>query len=321
MIVNCVSYREGERVGEIPIEDISEALAQPNAFVWLGLHELELSLLLKVQEEFGLHELAIEDAQSAHQLPKMEVYGESIFIVVKTIHLEQGKLEVGETHFFVGKNYIVSIRHGRSLGYAPIRAKCEYIPKMLKKGPGFALYALMDFIVDCYQPVMGQFEAEFEKLEHTIFNGQFDRMAIGHMYDLKSQILHVRNAILPMDDICNQLMHFHEDIIPKELRAYYRDIKDHVSKVINMTDSMREMLSTAMQVHLGIVAIGQNDIVKRLAGWGAILAIPTVVFSLYGMNFTAMPELKSSYGYPIVLIFTIFCCFCLYRKLNHEGWL
>lgn len=321
MIVNSVAYRNGQRLKEVSIEDISEVIKEPGSFIWLGLHEPDEALMRKIKEEFGLHELAIEDALHAHQRPKLENYGDSLFVVLKTAHLENKTAIYGETHIFVGSNFLISVRHGSSSSYQPVRERCERNPKMLSKGPGFALYALMDFVVDNYQPILSQFEEDFEALEADIFKGQFDRLVIGRIYDLKHRLLALRNAALPVSDISNDLTRFHEQIIPKELRVFFRDVQDHVSRMISALDNMREMVTASMQVHIALVGIGQNDIVKQLAGWGAILAIPTVVFSLYGMNFKLMPELEWDYGYPATLAVTLVACFFLYRKLKQADWI
>ncbi len=321
MIINNVVYRQGQRLREVTLDEISEVVKEPESFVWLGLHEPDGSLLAKIKEEFNLHELAIEDAQHAHQRPKIEVYGESLFIVLKTAQLTNEHVTYGETHFFVGSNYLISVRHGASSSYHQVRERCEQAPKMLRKGPGYALYALLDFVVDNYQPIVGQFERDFDALEADIFKGKFDRLVIERIYDMKRSLLELRNATLPVNDICSELMRFHEQIIPKELRAYLRDIQDHVASLIGNLDNLREMVTTAMQVNLALVGVGQNEVVKRLAGWGAILAIPTVVFSLYGMNFEVMPELKWAAGYPIVLTVTALGCFGLHRKLKRAGWI
>jgi magnesium transporter len=320
MIVNGVAYQHGVRLGEITIDEISEVIKRPETFVWLGLHEPDDALLLKIQEEFSLHELSIEDARHAHQRPKIETYGDSIFIVVKTAQLEQGQVVYGETHLFGGSNFLVSVRHGASSSYAQVRDRCEKTAKMLAKGPGFALYALLDFVVDNYLPIVAQFEKDFDAIETDIFKGQFDKLAIERLYDLKRQLLELRNAALPVSDICNELIRFHEELIPKDLRAYFRDIQDHVSRLVGLVDGMREMLTTAMQVNLALVANSQNEVVKRLAGWGAILAIPTVIFSMYGMNFEWMPELQWKVGYPLAVAVTILGCTFVYRRLNRAGW-
>lgn len=320
MIINSVAYQKGERLGEIAIDNISEVVNQPETFVWLGLHEPDDAMLLKIQEEFKLHELAIEDARNAHQRPKVETYGESMFIVLKTAQLHDGKVVYGETHLFVGSNFLVSVRHGSSSSYALVRDRCEKNARMLAKGPGFALYALMDFVVDNYQPVVAQFEKDFDAIETDIFKNKFDNLVIERLYDLKREMLELRNAALPVADICGELVRLHEDLIPKELRAYFRDIQDHVSRLVGMLDGMREMLTTAMQVNLALVANNQNEVVKRLAGWGAILAIPTVIFSMYGMNFDLMPELKWKLGYPMAIAVTVLGCAVVHRRLRRAGW-
>lgn len=319
-IVNSVAYRDGQALGEIPIDDISDVIRQPGTFVWLGLHEPDDALLLKIQDEFGLHALAIEDAHHAHQRPKIEAYSNSLFIVLKTAQLDAGEVVYGETHLFVGENFLVSVRHGASSSYAQVLQRCETGTKGLHKGPGFALYALLDFVADNYQPVLAQLERDFDAIETDIFNDQFNKLVIERLYALKRHLLALRNAALPVADISAELMRLHEDLIPKELRAYFRDIQDHVSRLVGQIDGMRDMLTTAMQVNLALVANNQNEVVKRLAGWGAILAIPTVVFSLYGMNFEWMPELKWRAGYPVAVGVTLLGCVIVYRRLRRAGW-
>jgi magnesium transporter len=321
MIVNCIAYRAGKSLGDISIDAISEVLKEPDTLVWLGVHEPDTALLRKVQEEFSLHDLAIEDAQHAHQRPKLEAYGDSLFIVVETAQTQNDKVSFGETHLFIGRNFIITIRHGSSVSYAPVRQKCETVPHRLAIGPGFALYSIIDFVVDNYQPVAESLQARFEELEQDMFEKSFDRENIAEMYRLKGELIKLRNAVMPINDISSQLIRFHENVVRKELRPYFRDIEDHVSRIIKMTDTIREMLTTAIQVNLALVTVGQNEVVKQLAGWGAILAIPTVVFSMYGMNFRFMPELGSHWGYPLVVGATATACTLLFRRLRRAGWL
>jgi magnesium transporter len=321
VIVNCVAYRAGKSLGNIPVDDISEVLKEPETFVWLGIHEPDTQLLRKTQEEFSLHELAIEDAQHAHQRPKLETYADSLFIVVDTAQLVNDEVQFGETHLFVGKNFIVTIRHGSSVSYATVRQKCETAPQRLGMGPGYALYSVIDFIVDNYQPVAERLQARFQELEQEIFDKSFDRESISKLYKLKGELIKLRDAVGPINDISAQLLRFHEEIVHKELRPYFRDIEDHVSRIIKGTDTIREMLTTAIQVNLALVTVGQNEVVKRLAGWGAILAIPTVIFSMYGMNFRVMPELGGRYAYPLVVGATATACVLLYRRLVRAGWI
>jgi magnesium transporter len=321
MVVNCVAYKNGERLGDISVEQISDVLEQEGTFLWVGLHEANTELLLKIQAEFGLHELAVEDARSAHQRPKLEEYGDSLFVVLQTAQWWEDGMHLGETHLFVGKRFLVSVRHGPSLTYAGVRERCEAHPQRLKMGPGYALYAVMDFVVDNYAPVVERFSGRLESLEGAIFGDSFDRTAIEHLYKLKRELQLLRGAAAPVVDMCTELMRMHPDIIPKQTREYFRDIRDHSRRVVDSTDSMREMLTAAMQVHLALASVAQNEVVKRLAGWGAILAIPTMVFSLYGMNFKHMPELDWWGGYPLVMGAVAVGCAWLYRRLRRVGWL
>lgn len=321
MIVNSVAYRGGRRLGDVRLEDISEVLKAPDTWVWLGLYEPDTALLRQVQQEFGLHDLAVEDALHAHQRPKLEAYGDSLFIVLDTAQLVEGEVRFGETHLFVGANYIVTVRHGFSTSYAPVRQKCEAGPQRLGMGPGFALYAIIDFVVDNYQPVATLLQEMFQELESSIFQDQFDREAIARVYRLKGELMKLRDAAVPVQDICSHLIRFHENVVRKELRAYFRDIEDHVARIVKTVDAIRELLTTAIQVNLAMVTVGQNEVVKRLAGWGAILAVPTVVFSMYGMNFQFMPELRAVWGYPLIVAATLAACVALYLRLRKAGWL
>lgn len=350
MIVNSIAYRHGKRLADIPLEGISEALVDPDTFIWLGLHEVEPAVLLKIQEEFALHDLAIEDASKARQRSRIETYGDTLFICIKTAQLiasctqdnpdsprHAGKntgpgdavvpeddgaiIQYGETHFFVGRNFLISVRHGNAQGYSEVRHRSEDKPHMLEKGPAYALYALMDFIVDNYHPIVEALADEYEALEGQIFTREFDQSTIERLYSMKRKLMELRNAVQPVEDICLQLTRLHADIIHKDLRAYYRDIHDHAARTIEALDHQREMLTTAMSVNLALVSVHQNEVVKRLAGWGAILAVPTVVFSLYGMNFKQMPELHWQYGYPTFLAATVAVCVVFYRKLKKSGWL
>ncbi|MEZ5565591.1 MAG: magnesium and cobalt transport protein CorA [Gammaproteobacteria bacterium] len=321
MIVSCIAYREGKSLGDIHIDSISELLQAPGTFIWMGLHEPDTQLLRKVQEEFSLHDLAIEDALHAHQRPKIEAYANSLFIVVEAARLANDEVCFGETHVFIGQGFIITIRHGSSVSYAPVRQKCEASPGRLRLGPGYALYSVLDFVVDNYQPVAERLQARFQELEQEMFDKSFDRDSISRLYRLKGELIKLRDAVGPINEISNQLIRFHEDIVRKELRPYFRDVEDHVTRITKAIDNTREMLTTAIQVNLALVTVGQNEVVKRLAGWGAILAIPTVVFSMYGMNFGHMPELHLRYGYPLVVGLTVAACVLLHRRLVRAGWI
>ncbi len=321
MYIRCAAYRNGQRIDDIGVENISELLADPETFVWVGLAEPDPNELLQLQEEFGLHELAVEDARSAHQRPKLEEYKGSLFVVLHTVELRDGEVHFGETHLFVGKQFLISIRHQSSLGYGRARTRCESLPQLLAKGSGFPLYTVLDLIVDNFMPVVEHYQSLLEELEEDIFENRLHRDTMERLYNLKRHLLRLRNAATPLLDICNALMRLHPEIVPKDLRVYFRDVLDHVHRIIRATDTMRETLSDAMQANLTLITVRQNEVVKRLAGWGAILALPTMVFSMYGMNFKFMPELELRFGYPAVLAATLIGCIWLYKRLKRAEWL
>ena len=320
-VVNCVAYSEGRRVDAFEICDVGRALEEPGRFAWIGLHAPSAELLRQVQREFGLHDLAVEDALHAHQRPKLETYGDSLFIVIRTARMnaERHCIEFGETHFFVGKNFIVSVRHGPSLSYAGVRARCETTPQLLRKGPGFALYALMDSIVDQYFPVVDALAQDLEALEDQIFGEKSTRETTAQIYQLKRQLLEVKRAVSPLIDICNRLMRFDLELIPEDTRPYFRDVYDHVIRINEMVDNARELLTTALEANFSLISIAQNEVSKRFAGWAAIIAVPTMVAGIYGMNFKSMPELEWQYGYPAVLGVTFGLALLLYLLFKRSG--
>ncbi|HEX8853933.1 MAG TPA: magnesium/cobalt transporter CorA [Pyrinomonadaceae bacterium] len=322
-VVNCVAYSEGRRAVECAIDDIGRALAEPGRFVWIGLHAPSAEMLRQVQKEFSLHDLAVEDAHHAHQRPKLEAYGDSLFVVLRTARVdkERRRVDFGETHFFVGKNFIVSVRHGPSLTYAGVRARCETTPQLLRKGPGFALYALMDSIVDQYFPVVDALARDLEALEDQIFGEKSTRETTAQIYQLKRQLLEVKRAVSPLIDICNRLMRFDLDLIPEDTRPYFRDVYDHVVRINEMVENTRELLTTALEANFSLISIAQNEVSKRFAGWAAIIAVPTMVAGIYGMNFKSMPELEWQYGYPFALGLTFGLAALLYLLFKRSGWL
>ena len=322
-VVNSAAYAGGLRVGEVAIQDISEVLKQPDRFVWIGLHEPDSELLAEVQEEFSLHDLAVEDAARAHQRPKLERYGESLFVVLRTAHLDRatGELEFGETHLFVGPNYVVSVRHGPSLPYVEVRSRCEANPDLLARGPGFVLYSLMDFIVDQYFPLVEALEDKLEALEDNIFRQTLTRETTERIYQLKRILLEVKRGVAPLVDMCNRLMRADTTLIPDDVRPYFRDVYDHAIRINEMIDVLRELLTTALEANLSLVAVSQNDAMKRLAGWAAIIGVPTMIAGIYGMNFKFMPELDWLFGYPMAMALMIGACGFLYYKFKRSGWL
>lgn len=321
-VVNCAAYSSrGERLPDFALEAISDRLEEADGFVWIGLHEPDQAMLELMQEEFGLHDLAVEDAAKAHQRPKIEVYGDGLFITLHTAQLVDGHIRFGETHIFLGRRSLLTIRHGASLSYAPARARCEREPDMLSRGPSYALYAVLDFVVDNFMPIVREFERELEALEKDIFHATFRRETIQRLYELKRELVELRLAVAPLQDILNQLVRFHPQLVHDDVRLYFRDVLDHVVRVNEATDTVREMLTAAMTVNLSLVTVNQGEVVKRLAGWAALVAAPTLVTSWYGMNFEHMPELAGRYSYWIVLGATGTICLGLFIALKRARWL
>lgn len=322
MVVNCIAYRKnGQRIGDVTIDAISDVLAEPDTFVWVGLYEPDEPLLEKIQGEFGLHDLAIEDAHAAHQRTKIETYGDSLFLVVQTAQLVDGHLAFGETHIFFGPRYLVTVRHGASQSYAPARRTCEHAPELLANGPSYGLYGVLDFIVDNLLPIVRDFREELQQLEQDIFAETFKRSTVRRLYDMQRDLMTLRLAVAPLQDIISQLVRLHPNLIPDELRAYFRDVYDHVVRVNESIGAMREMLAAAISVNLSLVSFGQNEVMKKLAGWAAMLAAPTLLTSWYGMNFQHMPELGRPWAYPAVIVVMGCIVGGIYIGLKRAKWL
>jgi magnesium transporter len=322
-LVNSVAYADGLRVGDVAIADISEVLKEPGRFVWVGLHEPDDEMLAEIQQEFSLHDLAVEDAARAHQRPKLERYGDSIFVVLRTAHTDAstGGIDFGETHLFVGANYVVSVRHGGTLPFAEVVARCEANPDLMVKGPVFVLYSIMDFIVDQYFPLVDTYEDKLAELEDNVFQQTLPRETTERIYQLKRDLIEVKRAIAPLVDVCNRLVRGDVPLVPEDSRVYFRDVYDHVIRINEMVDTLRELLSAALEANLSLVSVSQNEAMKRLAGWAAIVAVPTMIAGVYGMNFKFMPELDWYLGYPVALTVMVGTCAFLYYKFKRSGWL
>ncbi len=323
MVRNLASYSvDGTRQADISLEEISDALAlKETGFVWVGLYRPDEPLLLKMQEEFGLHPLAVEDALKAHQRPKVELYGDSLFLVLQTAQVVKGHIEFGETHVFIGPRYLLTVRHGASLPFTPARERCERNTTLMQLGPSYGLYAVLDAVVDNYFPIVEEFRDELNELEKDIFAEDYRRETIHRLYELKRDLTQMRLAVSPMLDMLNQLVQLYPTLIRDEVRVYLRDVHDHVVRVNEATDTMREMLTAAMSVNVSLVTVAQGEIVKRLAGWAALLAAPTLLTSWYGMNFEHMPELAGRHSYWVVIGVTATICGSLYALLRKARWL
>jgi magnesium transporter len=323
-VVDCAAYSGGVRVGALSIDSIDGVLKQPDRFVWLGLVEPDKELLSQIQQEFDLHDLAIEDALNGHQRPKIEQYRNSLFIVLRTAQLTQHdppRLEFGETQLFVGSNYVVTVRHGSLRSHVALRARCESTPHLLARGPAYVLYALMDFVVDQYLPIVQAIEDQVRVLEEAILDGELGGDTTARIYRLKRDLLALRGAVAPLVEVCNRLMRFDNPLIPEETRPYFRDIYDHVVRLDEAIDAQRELLTSALEATFSLMSVAQNEHMKRLAAWAAMIAVPTMIAGIYGMNFDVMPELQWRYGYYASLVTMGLACAGLYIGFKRSGWL
>ncbi|TFW19111.1 magnesium/cobalt transporter CorA [Duganella callida] len=322
MLINCVAYQDGKKLADIPVEDISEYVEKPETFVWVALRDASQEELNEMQAEFSLHELAVEDASRGHQRPKIEEYGDSLFVVVKTIECHGGEIQIGEVDIFVGQNYVLSSRDGNSQqGFLGVRARAEKEPHMLRLGPAFVLYALMDAVVDRYFPVLDVLESELEKIEEMIFTQGRQRDNIQRLYELKSKVTAVRHVVGPLTEAVGRLHGGRVPAMCLETQEYFRDVHDHLYRIMASLDGIRDTIATAIQVNLSMVAIDESEVNKRLAAWAAIFAIVTAFAGLWGMNFKFMPELEWKYGYPMAIAVMVGVCLYLHRRFKKAGWL
>jgi magnesium transporter len=320
-IVASSAYAHGKRVANVPLDEAGAWAARPGHVVWIGLFEPDEELLARVQAQFNLHPLAIEDAGTAHQQPKIEQYGESLFIVARTAQMLESRIAFGETHIFVGKGYVVSVRHGASVSYAKVRERCESCPTLLSHGEDYILYAILDFIVDNYAPVLEAINDEVEAIEDTILNKTLDHENIDRLYLLRRDLLRLRNAAWPLLDVCQRLAHAEAFAIDAAMAPNFRDVTDHVRRVKEEIDTLREVLAFAFEASLMTGQMSQTGITRKLASWAAILAVPTAIAGIYGMNFKHMPELDWEYGYFVVVAVIIATCVTLFTRFRKNRWI
>ncbi|QOY63492.1 magnesium/cobalt transporter CorA [Lysobacter sp. H21R4] len=321
-VMSCAVYSADGVRTDIDLDSISDALAvEDGSFVWVGLYEPDGRVLNKLQEEFGLHDLAIEDAGNAHQRPKIETYGNSLFIALHTAQNIEGAINFGETHLFVGPRYLMTVRHGASSSYGDARARMEREPDLLRHGPSAALYVVLDMVVDRLLPIVDEFGNALNALETDIFADEFDKKTVQKLYDLKRELTRLRLAVAPLQDVLSHLARPRADLIDEEMRLYFRDVLDHAVRINENTDTLREMLTAAVNVNLALVTVRQGEVVKRMGAWAALLAVPTLVTGWYGMNFAVMPELHGRWSYPLLAVLVAAGVFSLYRAFKRSGWL
>ena len=321
MLVNCAAYQDGRKLSDIAKSDISKYVSRADCFVWVALYEPDAAELEEMQQEFDLHELAVEDARHGHELPKLEEYGDSLFVVLHTVQVADGALGVGEVNVFVGRNYVLSVRSRSERGFAGVRARCEREPELLRHGAGYVLYALMDAVVDRYFPVLSALEAELEDVETRIFAEGSQREKIERLYTLKQKLMVLNHAVGPLLESTGKLLGGRVPHVCAGMQEYFRDVYDHLFRISQRIDSLRDMSTTAMSVNLSLLQIAENEVTKRLASYAALIAVPTMIAGIYGMNFQHMPELRSPLGYPIVLGLMGLLDAYLFYRFRKARWL
>ncbi len=324
MLINCVAYENGAKLADIPVADISEYIVRPGCFVWVALADATPEELNEMREEFGLHELAVEDAHHGHQRPKVEEYGPSLFVVMQLLEPEPerpGHFSADEVDVFVGPNYVLSVRNRSKQGFLGVRDRCEHEPDLLRHGSGFVLYALMDAVVDRYFPIIDALEVELERIEHQIFTKKAARDNIEQLYHLKQRVMLLKHAVSPLLEGASKLHGGRVPQICMGSQEYFRDVVDHLVRINGLIEGMRDTIGTAIQVNLSMVTIEDNEITKRLASWAGIFAICTAFVGVWGMNFEHMPELKWRYGYPAALLLIVSVCSYVYYRFRKAGWL
>ena len=324
MLINCVVYRDGRKVADIPKEQISEYLKQPGSFVWVAMKNPKPEELDEMEQEFGLHPLAVEDARHGHQRPKIEEYGNQVFAVLHGLDLDHEDVHCGEVDLFVGPNYVLSVRHNVEPGFSAVRERAEGEPELLGHGAGFVFYALMDNIVDRYFPIVDALEVELERIEDTIFEGDAGdsaRANIQALYKLKHKGMVVRHAVEPLIEAIHKLYGGRVPQVCATTQEYFRDIYDHLLRVSTQLDGLRDMVATALQVNISMISLQENQVTKRLAAYAALVAVPTLIAGIYGMNFKHMPELDWEIGYPMALAIMGGIDAYLWITLRKAGWL
>jgi magnesium transporter len=324
MLIDCAAYVNGVRQKPLDIEAISDFLdSNPptGSFVWVALLEPDAAMLAKMQDEFNLHELAIEDTNRGSQRPKLEEYGSTLFLVLHTVEKRDDEFVDGELHIYASDRFVLTVRHRSSMDFRGVRAELEREPEFLAIGAGTAVHALVDQIVDRLFPLLQSLEERLDAIEEIIFVPNTDRRAAAEkIYDLKRDTNCLRRAVTPLVEVCGRLLAHKHPMFSESLRPYFRDVLDHITRIDESLDSLREMENSATQTNLSLITLQESEITKRLAGWGAIFMVPTIIGAIYGMNFKHMPELEWAFGYPFALILMVTCSVGLWWFLRRIRW-
>lgn len=320
-VVAAYIYANGRRVREVDIADPRSLDMGKGEFAWIGMVEPSEEELRVLQTRFDLHPLAVEDALTAHQIPKVEVYDDQLFVVARTAHLEAGELVYGETDIFLGANHIITVRHGSARAHTELRQRLETTSGLLKHGSDYVLHAVMDFIVDGYLPLVEAIEDEVESMERRALESFLDREQVGRLFGLRREMMRFRRMLVFMEEVAARLEHQEFPCVDLEIQPYFRDVRDHVRRVSSMVEAQRDILSSVFEVSALLEQQAQGEITRKLAAWAAILAVPTAIAGIYGMNFEIMPELHWKYGYFTVLGVIVVTCLGLYRWFRRARWL
>jgi magnesium transporter len=325
MLVNCAAYQKGRKLADFAIDDLADYRDVPDAFIWVALKDPGPGELAHLMQHFGLHELAVEDAQNGHERPKIEEYADSLFSVLHTVELDDtNEFVIGEICMFVGANFVVSVRSGSHQGFADVRMRCEREPHLLAYGPAFVMYALMDAVVDRYFPILERLGAELDDLEERIFerNGSAaSREIIEDLYSLKRRLVMMHHHTAPLLEAVSKLYGGRAPGVCSGMQDYFRDVYDHLQRIVKTIDGRREMIVTAIQVNLGLISLAESEVTKRLGSFAALFAVPTMIAGIYGMNFHKIPELDWEYGYPVCLAVMFIVDLCLWWRFRKAGWL
>ena len=321
MLVNCVVYQEGKKLADIAQGEIHDYLAKPGCFVWVALRDASDAELKQMGEQFDLHELTLEDARHGHQRPKIEEYGNELFTVLHVVEPYGEELKVGEVNIFTGPNYVLSIRNRTEQGFLGVRARCEREPELLRFGSGYVLYALMDAVVDRYFPVLDGIESELEAIEERLFANTAPRANIEALYHVKQKLTLLKHAIAPLLEASGRLFGGRVPHVCSGLGEYFRDVYDHLIRLNQSVDAARDTVHTGIQVALAMVTTGQGEITRQLAAYAALVAVPTMIAGVYGMNFKNMPELSWDLGYPLAVGMMVGLDVILFFRFRKAGWL
>jgi len=322
-IVDCAHYRDGVRQHEGPlsIESAAEHAKGDGDFVWLGMHEPSAEEMAAAEQQFGLPELAVEDASHAHQRPKLEDYEDSYFVVLRTARYDDANeaVEFGEIHLFLGSGYAIAVRRGHASELVLAGRRLEERPELLRLGPASAVWAILDKVVDDYLPVVEGIETDIEEVEQEIFTRQGDPTE--RIYFLKREVIEFHRALFPLLIPLEQLERGAFPQVDEKLASFFRDVADHARRVDEQVMGQRELLTSVLEANLALQSVRQNETVRSISAWAAIIAVPTFIASVYGMNFKYMPELDSRIGYPLSLLVMAVCVVALYRFFRHIRWL